>query len=296
MGVNASIIVCTRNRAESLARTLAAIIALDRTGVDDVELVVVDNGSTDATADVISRAQTCSPFPLVVLREERPGLSRARNRAIAAARHPVLLFTDDDCLPDPDWLTVTAAFFAEDPCQVIGGLAVDPPGLDGSPEAAFPSIRTAGRLCDVGALYGFAMGANLALGRAVIDRIGWFDERFGAGTRLRAAEDTDLIYRAFQAGIPVRFEPASRVLHDHRRSRQEIERIYRNYFIGEGALALKHLPRDGGALLKARWWFLHSQWRGWREGRWPFGRFVDSLLAYLHGAALWAAGGWRGRS
>src|SRR5438309_7979993 len=87
--------ICTRNRPTSLERCLAAIGDLGC----NAEILVVDNGSDpDATLQLASRFQTR------YVREERVGLEFARNRAVATSRGDVVLFTDDDCEPQPGWI------------------------------------------------------------------------------------------------------------------------------------------------------------------------------------------------
>jgi GT2 family glycosyltransferase len=93
-------------------------------------------------------------------------------------------------------------------------------------------------------------------------RIGRFDERFGAGSPLRSAEDTDYIIRANQLGIPIEYVPDMTVQHFHgRTTRDEIEQLHRNYSLGNGGLCLKHA-------FKAPWLLRHFCWTmrsAWRE-------------------------------
>lgn len=139
-----SIVVCTRNRAESLRRTLTALAGLNVARLPAVELVVVDNGSTDGTAEVVQAAAGSFPYPVRLVSCPEKGLSRARNAAVAAARHELIRFTDDDCLPESDWAVRLAEAFGGDPLQVIGGRVVDvaegtTPGL--TPVPADPKGR-----------------------------------------------------------------------------------------------------------------------------------------------------------
>jgi len=92
---------------------------------------------------------------------------------------------------------------------------------------------------------GFVMGANMAFTADVITRIGPFDERFGAGAPFLAAEDTDFLFRALGAGIPVRYDPRPVVDHHHgRRDPKDLIRLLAGYSFGDGALYAKHLLRD----------------------------------------------------
>lgn len=101
---------------------------------------------------------------------------------------------------------------------------------------------------------GFVLGCNMTMHRDVAASIGPFDERFGAGAPLKAAEDTDYLVRAFQLGIPVEYVPDMIVHHHHgRRLRAAIEELHRNYSLGNGGLCLKHL-------LGAPWLLKHFGW------------------------------------
>jgi len=251
-----SIIIATRDRAAALAGTLAKLAALDPGGLPALEVVLIDNGSTDDTAAVIARFEAGCRFPVKALREPRAGKSIALNRGIAAARHPVLLFTDDDCLPAPEWAAAAAACFAGDTAQVIAGRVelFDPSHLQlaykTSPDSAV--LRFPSALFD-----GFLHGANLAMGRVVIDRLGGFDERFGPGTRL-IAEDTELALRAFYAGLPVRYEPSFVVAHNHGRPATAAawRAVMGGYARGAGGMAMKYLLRGHGDMPRIIYWRL----------------------------------------
>src|SRR5690606_16449022 len=102
--MDASVVVCTRDRAASLAVTLESIAGLRIPALVVAELVVVDNGSTDGTPAVVEAFRRRSPLPLRYVRELRPGIAPARNAGMAAARGRIVVFTDDDVTVEPDWL------------------------------------------------------------------------------------------------------------------------------------------------------------------------------------------------
>ena len=119
----ASIIVCTRNRAELLEGSLRSLLA--QRPATDCELVVVDNASTDATADVIERcAQLESTLRLRHVTETRLGLSNARNRGTREAAGDLLLYTDDDVLVEPGWVDSMCAGFADADVVAVAGRVV----------------------------------------------------------------------------------------------------------------------------------------------------------------------------
>ena len=261
---SASVILCTRNRAASLGETLRALGELEVPAEADLEIVVVDNGSSDGTPAVVRDFAVRSATRVRYIHEPRPGLSAARNRGIAAARGALLLFTDDDCLPAPGWAAAALRALRSGPCQVLGGRVE----LH-DPSAAPVTIRTsqvAETLTSPCALDGFLHGCNMAFGRTVIEAVGPFDMRFGAGGRLVSAEDTDLVYRALKAGIKVSYDPSLVVFHDHGRSvPDQVDKLMRGYKLGMGGLAMKHLLGGDIGPAKSCYWNLRSALRDYAE-------------------------------
>lgn len=259
-----SVLICTRNRAVSLRETLASIAAMNPGAVAAWEVVVVDNGSTDQTQTVLR--DFANRLPLRVVTEARPGLAVARNSGLRAARGEIILFTDDDCVVAPDWMATGARLLASDPMRLIGGRVElhDPRDLP----LGVKTTPTREELTAPSGLFGFLHGANLGFGRGVPERVGLFDVRFGAGARLRAAEDTEMVYRTWRAGLPVSYEPELLVYHDHgRRGLRTWFSQTRGYAYGDGAMAAKHALGGDYALLKSLYWDLHSTLRGCRADR-----------------------------
>lgn len=249
-----SIIVCTRNRHAALGACLSSIIAAARR-IDPrtVELIVVDNGSEDDTAREVTLLARSAPVTVRFLEEPRRGLSYARNAGMAAACGRYYVFTDDDCRMDPDYFLDLVRHYACGDENTIRGGRVEL----GDPADAPMTIRTETEA----ALYrrnhppgGFIQGCNMVIPRAAAQRIGKFDIRLGAGSRLHAAEDADYIVRAHKLGIAVAYVPDMRVSHFHgRRAAREILQISRNYHIGNGALYAKHA-------VSAPWLLVHLYW------------------------------------
>lgn len=240
--IDISLLICTRNRRASLSATLASIAAA--AGGRRLEVIVVDNGSTDDSAALVRAWAADQSFTVRLLAEPRPGLARARNVALAAARGRIIAMTDDDCVLHPDYFAQLARAFAEQPAPVIIGgriLLGDPADLPVTIKLEdHPMIAPAS-----GFPGGFVMGANLAFTADVRDRLGLFDERFGAGAPFRAAEDTDYLFRALGHGIPVRYDPHFVVDHHHgRRRAEEVVALLAGYGYGDGALYAKHLLTD----------------------------------------------------
>ena len=252
-----SIIVCTRNRVVSLRNTLKSLSKLDLSDVPPIEVIVVDNGSTDNTAELINDCLMNKELPVRRVWEPTAGLSRSRNAGVLASHGTVIAFTDDDCLVSTDWLQVLTEAFAVGPRQVIAGRVDlhDPEQLPTSIRLGIePEILTC-----ADQIGGFLLGANMAFGRCVWDEIGPFDTMFGAGAPLRAAEDTEFAFRAMKHGITVSYKPTLGVSHNHgRKDQAELSELLYGYAIGSGAMAMKYAIRGNRELIKPLYWDLRS--------------------------------------
>ncbi len=235
--IDLSIIIGTRNRAEALALVLDAFTRIQTRY--NWELIVVDNGSTDATRDVLARAT--STLPLVALMQPKPGLSRAHNAARGVARAPILAFIDDDCYPQPDFIDQVIEVFRSPSTAFMGGrvLLHDPTDLPITIQTrATPLDLPAGSTLAPGILH----GANLAFRAEAFDALGGFDELLGPGGLCRSGGDWDLVLRALAAGYHGCYDPGPTVAHHHRRKHIAEQRdLERRYDYGRGAVYLKAL-------------------------------------------------------
>jgi glycosyltransferase involved in cell wall biosynthesis len=118
---SASILICTYNRAPLLREALNSIASMTTPHGCDVEIVVVDNNSSDATAQVIADVAGRSPYRIVGLHERAQGKSFALNTGLAAARGDIIALTDDDVWPDREWLTRIVARFRERDVSFVCG-------------------------------------------------------------------------------------------------------------------------------------------------------------------------------
>lgn len=232
-----SIILCTRNRASRLTAALDAIVVAMKASTWPCELIVVDNGSTDQTATVLADWISRQEVPARSIVEPVAGLSRARNAGVRVAGGDVIIMTDDDCIMSPDYMVQVRELYWQE--AVIGGAV-----YKGDPEDKPVSILSDhlernydGRRKPSG----FVIGANMTFSRSVFDRIGPFDEQLGAGTRFAGGEDSDFIFRAWRAGIPVKYRPQIFVHHFHgRRTKEEVDKLVHGYALADGAIYAKH--------------------------------------------------------
>lgn len=277
-----SAIICTRNRADSLGQTLERMARLDLSGVPEFELIVVDNGSVDNTVKLAQAFAEQAPFPVSVVTEPRPGLSQARNHGLRIARHELIMFTDDDCLVAADWAKAGARLFQGDLRKVVAGRVelYDKTQLP----LAIKTDPEREELASAASLVGFLHGANMAFGRCVIDAIGKFDVRLGAGSHLRSAEDAEFAYRAYKQGIPVVYEPDLVVWHNHGRTGSaEWYRQMTDHAIGSGGMIMKHVMGGTPSIAKIGYWDFRSAIRLWQADRREWRR-VMAKAAIARGA------------
>lgn len=217
--MDASIIICTYNRAESLQDTLEALRALSVPSSLHWEVIVVDNNSKDNTRQAVGEVQR--DWPLLRYEfEPRQGLSHARNHGIGCARGEVILFTDDDVLPESDWLETTLAGLEKYQADACGGFIAPiwetpPPAWLTERFYGFLAVRT-DRSDDymITEPSQAPFGANMAFHKSVFDRVGLFDVRRGRqGNVLAGGEDIELFERVLAAGLRAVFLGQSRVHH-----------------------------------------------------------------------------------
>src|SRR4029077_6970202 len=117
-----SVIVASYNRSESLQMFLNSLENQEVPEGSDWEALIVDNNSTDDTKDVSTIFVSRNSERFRYLFEGRQGKSLALNLAILQAKGDVLVFTDDDCVPDPSWLrAIVDEFTSDSSLSVLGG-------------------------------------------------------------------------------------------------------------------------------------------------------------------------------
>lgn len=249
-----TVAVGTRDRPDQIARCLAHLSAQD---YPDLEILVVDNAPRDARTQHAVLALAERDPRIRYLREDRPGVSCARNRALAEARGSVICYTDDDVAVDEGWVDGLLRGFrmAPDVGCVTGlvctaDIATD---IEAYCDARLPlwSSRCEPQLFrleqpDADALYPFSVGvfgtgASFAFDVELLRGIGGFDPVLGAGTLTRGGEDLDLFLRVLYAGRAIAYAPAAVVWHSHRATQAGLMRQMFGYGSGLTALMTKAL-------------------------------------------------------
>ena len=303
-----ALIICTRDRPRALERCLASLPAqVSRPG----QIVVVDNSADGSARPICARHRD-----IEYVHEPSPGLSRARNAGIQAARRPILAFTDDDVEPHPTWLSEVSRAFRQHDVDCVTGLVL-PATLGTKAQRSFQFALGAFGSSFVPLLFDqrffaetrphgahvwrIGAGANMAFRRSAFERAGLFDERLGAGAS-GCSEDSEFWYRLLALGGSCLYEPRAVVLHHHRAEWRELKSQVRVYMRGHvSALVAQHDAfGDRGNLrrigLQLPHYFVRTGLSSLLHGRWTRLKLLLSEVAgWFAGLTYLARPGWRRR-
>lgn len=257
--VSVSIIICTRNRAESLRQTLMSMAEVRVPNAMNVELLVVDNGSTDHTREVVGRVRLLN-MTLRSLHESNPGLSVARNAGLRVSTGDIVVFTDDDVRPAADWLVQLVEPVTSGRVDAVSGRVIIP---EDRRVAWFAPLHRAWlastERCESGPAE--LVGANMAFRRDLLPDSEAFDVKLGAGA-LGFGEDRLFSLRLQSAGCRIAFAPNASVEHHF-----ELSRVNPAYF-----LSLAEKMGRSEAYLAYHWFNKTDSWCGSMEGLVPRSR------------------------
>jgi len=223
-----SVIVCGYNGGQTLESCLLSLKAID---YPDYEVVVVDDGSTDNTKEILSH----HPWVNAIYQENR-GLSVARNVGASAATGEILAYTDSDCMADPDWLYYLVGTLLSGNYAGVGGPNISPPAQNWHQAcvAAAPGGPNHVLLSDVVAEH--IPGCNMAFHRWAFEKIGGFDPEYR-----KAGDDVDFCWRLQQEGEVIAFSPSAIVWHYRRFTLKAFRKQQEGYGEAESLLRFKHL-------------------------------------------------------
>ena len=242
-----SVILCTYNRCETLARALDSVALSTLPESVDWEVLVVDNNSSDQTREVIEEFCRRHTGRFHYLFEGRQGLSHARNAGIRESQGDVLAFTDDDVTVEPTWLqNLTAHLHNGDWVGAGGRIRPDrtflPPrwlSLEGQEALAPLTIFDRGpNACE---LTEPPFGANMAFKRNVFEKYGGFRVDLGrCGEGMLSNEDTEFSRRLLTAGERLRYEASAVVYHPVTENRLQ-KQYFLTWWFGKGRAEIREL-------------------------------------------------------
>lgn len=248
-----SVVICTYNRATSLATTLESLARMSVPPDLDWELIVVDNNSTDNTRTVVMEFLLTSGLKVRYVYEPEQGLCHARNRGVSCATGEIIAFTDDDVQVEPDWLRELADTFRKFDCVGAAGKSV--PAWNGLAKPAW--LATKGPYClSRGAILDFDLGndpkeiriapwgLNMAFRRTAFEKYGAFRTDLGVlGSAGLLGEDTEFGKRLLHQGEKIAYSPRAIVFHPVERHRITKSYILRYQFrLGRTDIRLQGWP------------------------------------------------------
>jgi glycosyltransferase involved in cell wall biosynthesis len=230
-----SVLVCTRNRGNSLVPTMKSILANQSV---PFELVVIDQSTDDLTEKAMENF--LDDRRLRYVRSDGTGAGRARNSGLGLACNDVVLITDDDCEVPTDWVEKFASVFAENERIAMAFCNTLPaPGVwEGG---CIPTFERTGDLLVTsvrGRCKTNPIGAGMAVRRTVIQALGGFDGLMGPGAPISSSEEDDLALRVLLRGYYVLETDRTHVFHYGFRTVKESKALtYRNYYGTGGGMA-----------------------------------------------------------
>src|SRR6266487_1260965 len=240
-----SVVVCSYNGQRTIRDCLEGLRKVE---YPNFEVIVVNDGSTDATATIAYK------YEFRLISTENRGLSSARNTGMEAATGEIVAYIDDDARPDPHWLTYLAITFLRTDHVGVGGPNIAPAGDGDVAEcvANAPGGPVHVLLSDQEAEH--IPGCNMAFRKTSLQTIDGFDPQF-----LKAGDDVDICWRLREAGGTLGFSPAAVVWHHRRNSVHAYWRQQQGYTVAEVLLERKWPERynSGG----------HASWAGRIYGR-----------------------------
>ncbi|MEE9152272.1 MAG: glycosyltransferase [Thermoplasmata archaeon] len=209
-----SIVVAAYNSQDTIGACIKSLLDLD---YPEKEIIVVDDGSTDKTAEIASN------YSVKVIRKEQGGVSSARNIGVETSKGEILAFTDGDCVVDMNWLKRLVEHFKDEEVGGVGGRVIF---LVGDALTTAIAIEYEERFEKRGENTQSIACINAAFRRHVFNEVGGFKRILGEDV---GGEDIEFSYRVKEAGYRLVYEPQAEVSHDHRTMASSfMKRNYRN--------------------------------------------------------------------
>ena len=255
-----SVVVCSYNGAATIEETLKGLAEVD---YPNFEVIVVNDGSTDATAEIAAR------HDVRLISTSNMGLSHARNVGMDAATGEIIAYTDDDAYPDPDWLKFLALAYMGSDHAAIGGPNIPPPEDNEIAQCVANAPGGPIHVLLEDELAEHIPGCNMSFRADKLRAIGGFDPQFWV-----AGDDVDACWRIQDAGGTLGFCAAAMVWHHRRPSIRRYLKQQQGYARAEALLAAKWPNKYNGTG--------HLSWHGRLYGRGLMGSILSVRRLY-HG-------------
>lgn len=241
--VDISVVVCTRNRSESLKN---CIESLNRQICMPKEIIVVDNAPSDDSTKLVAESYENVNY----YRELRPGLDIARNSGARVAKYNIVAYTDDDVMVDPLWSYRIWETFLQEDIHAMTGLVIAS-SLETESQQIFErkwgfnkgyqdiyfdidfinNAHSIPRVWDIGA------GANMAFRKSAIEDVNYFDDRLDVGAA-GCSGDSEIWFRILSLNKTIHYNPRALVYHEHRKKIEQLHKQLFGYMRGHSASVL----------------------------------------------------------
>jgi GT2 family glycosyltransferase len=260
-----SVVVAFHNAAATLEDCLRSLVDLT---YPDYEVIVIDDGSTDASGEIMRRfsfRHISSPT--------NQGISAARNLGCRAATGEIVAYIDSDARADPEWLSYLAATYLESDVSGVGGPNLVPPEDAWLAQCVYRSPGGPTQVMLDDRLAEHIPGCNMSFRKEALEQVGLFDEQFR-----KAADDVDICWRLLERGFTIGFNPSATVWHHRRPSVKAYWRQQVGYGESEALLERK-FPSKFNA-------WGHAFWGGRIYAPYPFFRLFGRPVVY---EGLWGS-------
>ena len=259
-----SVIVCSYNGAQTLEACLESLLEID---YPDYEVVLVDDGSTDRTPEIVEKFR--ADPRLVPIRAEKHGaLARAQRRR-AHGQGEIFAYTDGDCMADPDWLYYLVGTLLSGPYAGVGGPNISPPAANWVQACVSAAPGGPSHVLTTDVVAEHIPGCNMAFHRWAFEMVGGFDPEYR-----KAGDDVDFCWRLQNAGQVIAFSAAAIVWHYRRFTLQAFKKQQEGYGEAESMLRFNHLIFFGPTGT--------AQWKGNIYGAPRFTWLINKPIVY-HG-------------
>ncbi len=233
-----SVVICTRNRGRRIFETMESVFANDN---PSFEVLVIDQSTNDETNSTLQPYRADSRFRYVPTQTQGTGLSRSIG--LSQARGEIVLYTDDDCVVPPDWISAIQRVFDLNPQAAVACCSIRPGAHDATqgtiPANHFKSDRVLNSF--MGHYESIWMAAGMAVRKREALLWGGFDSAMGPGSAFECGEDVDMVLRALHHGHQVCELSQVAVIHNGFRTFEEYRSVIARDLVGLGAAHAKYL-------------------------------------------------------
>jgi glycosyltransferase involved in cell wall biosynthesis len=241
--VDISIVVCTRNRSESLKHCLDSLV---NQRCLPAEILVVDNAPTDDSTKLVAESYKTVTY----VKEPRPGLDIARNTGARVSKYPIVAYTDDDVKVDELWSYRIYETFLDEKVQAMTGLVIATSletesqqifekhwGFNKGYQDKYFDGDFIYKSIDIPKVWDIGAGANMAFRKTAIEAVNFFDDRLDVGAA-GCNGDSEIMYRMLSENMTIQYSPRAVVYHEHRRDLKQLHKQMFSYMRGHAASVL----------------------------------------------------------